>query len=269
MPIVYEEQAPPADLRSWIASFWRIAGTVEPGRPVQHRILPDGCADIVFDLEVARHTSHPSGDLIGPASGPLLVTLEGRVEYLGVRCRPGVIGSWSGIPAHHLRDAQLAVADQVFPLALDGARLAFVPRDEQMALVIEACRRRTAALARPDPVVRRAILSLQERAPGGYRPVATVARDAALSERAFERRFMGQVGLTPVQFRRVARFRSVLRQHGAGTREWAALAALEGFSDQAHLAREFRYFSGLTPGEWARAQEIDAGFLQDSRVTTF
>jgi AraC-like DNA-binding protein len=267
-PLHYTEQPPPVDLAPWVASFWRITGEVEPGRPVAHRILPDGCADIVFDLERARRSAGRSGDLIGPATTALVVTLAGPIDYLGVRFRPGVLGALAGIPAEQLRDCHCSDSDPEFPLAVGAGQLVSVPCIERVPLLIAACRRRIGSLARPDPLVRWAIEAWQGPTPGSYRHVSAVARDLALSERAFERRFVSQVGLTPVQFRRVARFRSVMRRHGAGMRQWAALAALEGFSDQAHLSREFQHLSGLTPGAWARAQESDAGFLQDSGVTT-
>lgn len=269
-PLCYTEQRPPADLVPWVASFWRIAGAVEHGRAVAHRILPDGCADIVFDLEPARRPpAHRSGDLVGPMSSALVVALEGRIDCVGVRLRPGTVGAFAGLSAVHLRDFQIAGAEQAFPLRVSAAQLASVPGHERLALLIAACRERAAVLAAPDPLVRWAIELWHGRALRARRHVSDVARDVALSERAFERRFVNQVGLTPVHYRRLARFRSALVHHGAGLRDWAELAAAAGFSDQAHLTREFRSFSGLTPTDWACGQGTDAGFVQDCRVTTF
>ena len=82
------------------------------------------------------------------------------------------------------------------------------------------------------------------------------------------RRFVAEVGLTPVAYRRLARLRSVLRLYARGSRGWAAIAAATGFSDQAHLVRDCRAFTGLTPTEWAASQMPGAGFLQDGAVTT-
>jgi len=97
--------------------------------------------------------------------------------------------------------------------------------------------------------------------------VSVLARDVGLSERSFERRFVAQVGLTPVRFRRLARLRAVLRLHAGGMRDWASLAAATGFSDQSHLVRDCRAFTGLTPSEWAASQEGGVGFLQDGHIT--
>ena len=94
-----------------------------------------------------------------------------------------------------------------------------------------------------------------------------LTRDIGLSERAFERRFVAQVGLTPVRYRRLARFRAVLRLHASGLEDWSELAASTGFSDQSHLVRDCREFTGLTPTAWADDQAQRAGFLQDGHVT--
>ncbi len=86
--------------------------------------------------------------------------------------------------------------------------------------------------------------------------------------RAFERRFSANVGLTPVRFRRLARLRTVLRLFSEGARDWAALAAATGFSDQSHLVRDFQAFVGLSPTGWAATQAGNAGFVQDGRITS-
>ena len=91
-------------------------------------------------------------------------------------------------------------------------------------------------------------------------------RDLGLSERAFERRFLANVGLTPVCFRRLARLRSVLRLFSEGGRDWAAMAAAT-VSDQSHLVRDFQSFIGLSPTRWAATQTANAGFVQDGRIT--
>jgi AraC-like DNA-binding protein len=46
---------------------------------------------------------------------------------------------------------------------------------------------------------------------------------------------------------RLARFDRLTQLLRRGDASWAGLAAMLGFSDQAHLTREVRHFSGLTP----------------------
>jgi AraC-like DNA-binding protein len=265
----YAEFPPPVDLAPWVACFWEIRGTVADGAPLLHRVLPDGCADLLFDLAPARAGASAAASLIGPMSTAALVPLRGWVDLLGLRLRPGALGSFAGLPARELLDIALPAAALPPALRLDAGRLAGLDATgARMALLVGACRRRLAPLGAPDALVRHALArwSRAERAP--FPTVEVLTRDLGLSERAFERRFAARVGLNPVHYRRLARFRSVLRLHAAGARNWAALAAGTGFADQSHLARAFVEFCGLPPTAWAATQAADAGFVQDGIVAT-
>src|SRR5688500_4894305 len=53
-PVLYIERKPPRDLSHWIACLCRIAGNSAHGSPISHRILPDGCADLLFVITDGR-----------------------------------------------------------------------------------------------------------------------------------------------------------------------------------------------------------------------
>jgi len=80
------------------------------------------------------------------------------------------------------------------------------------------------------------------------RSVLDVAREVGLSRRRFAQLFREQVGLTPKLYCRLRRFQHVVRQISQGVPvDWADLALSGGYCDQAHLANEFRHFSGMSP----------------------
>jgi AraC-like DNA-binding protein len=257
--LTYTELAPPRDLLAWVACFWRITGSATHGAAFQHRVLPDGCADLMFDL-----VSDSCIDLVGPMTVAQVVELTGVVDLLGVRLRPGAIAAFGGVRADELLNAMVP-----FSLGLSAHQLVEAADfPARLRLVIGALRARVAALAEPDPLVRHALGRWVRAESPDFPSVSVLTRDVGLSERAFERRFVANVGLTPVSYRRLARLRTVLRLHSQGARGWAAIAATTGFSDQAHLVRDCRAFTGLTPTEWAATQLSRAGFLQDGAVTT-
>jgi methylphosphotriester-DNA--protein-cysteine methyltransferase len=69
-----------------------------------------------------------------------------------------------------------------------------------------------------------------------------------MSEDRFGRLFQRQIGMGPKRYARLQRFRAVLAQvHRAERVDWCRVAADGGFTDQAHLVREFRAFAGVTP----------------------
>ena len=75
-----------------------------------------------------------------------------------------------------------------------------------------------------------------------------------LSRRRFGELFREQVGATPKLYCRLRRFQEVVRRATTGSEiDWTDVAVAGGYCDQAHLAHEFRNFSGLTPGEYAAA----------------
>ena len=69
----------------------------------------------------------------------------------------------------------------------------------------------------------------------------------------------GQTGLSPKAHARVQRFRAALALLGRSERvPWAELAVGCGYYDQSHLLRDFRAFSGCSPGEFVRHARPDA-----------
>jgi AraC-like DNA-binding protein len=85
--------------------------------------------------------------------------------------------------------------------------------------------------------------------------VATLARDVGWSRRHFTQRFQEELGLSPKVTARVLRFDRARRILGRATRPALAdLAAACGYYDQAHLNREFRELSGLSPTAWLAEQ---------------
>jgi AraC-like DNA-binding protein len=87
------------------------------------------------------------------------------------------------------------------------------------------------------------------------RTVIGVSGDAGLSRRRFSQLFREQVGITPKLYCRLIRFRKVVRQIAAGGPVvWADVALAGGYYDQAHLAHEFRDFSGISPSSYLAAE---------------
>jgi len=113
-------------------------------------------------------------------------------------------------------------------------------------------RRLRSDLAALHPAVDFALKALRQ-APHVAR-VQEITREAGLSRRRFGELFREQVGATPKLYCRLRRFQAVVRWAATGSEiDWADVALAGGYCDQAHLAHEFRDFSGLTPGEYAAA----------------
>ena len=101
----------------------------------------------------------------------------------------------------------------------------------------------------PQARVARSALRLSHAAASGAEP-PDLARLEGITRRQLERDFRRHLGLSPGAFARVARFQRAAAAVSAGA-PLADSAALYGYADQAHLARSFKLYSGLTPRELA------------------
>jgi AraC-like DNA-binding protein len=197
-------------------------------------IPPDGCMDIVF---------WPEGGLrvVGTMTTQQTVALPPGAHLVGVRFRPGMAGFFLGGVAPELVDRWTPLED------LWGGRgrslhqeLGESPSAAARFLLLSR------ALPRPEgdfDAVHRAISAIV--AAGGTVDLDWVASQAGISPRQFRRRSIEETGLSPKRLCRVVRFRRAAAL--AARLGWAAVAAECGYSDQAHLIRDFREFTGAPP----------------------
>lgn len=220
---VYREMAPPAWAGDAVACFWIRRGSGE-----SVRVIPDGSTDIVW-------RQGAGATVAGPDTRAWISSTTPGGLIVGARFRAGA-GRALGIPLDELRDLRVP---------LDALGLDLDPELDEArapAAVAELALRLTAD-AGPDLAVQAAARSLRD--PG--RRVEEVAASLGFSERQLRRRFLATVGYGPKTLQRVLRMRRFLRSASADDLAGSAITA--GYADQAHLTREVRALTGLTPGE--------------------
>jgi AraC-like DNA-binding protein len=249
---MYRERAPSRALAPYVGCFWELASG--GGR---QRILPDGAMDVLYAIGDA------SARVIGPMTRAHLTEGDAPVRLAGVRFRPGAAIDLLGVPAHELRDADVSVSDVWGRRgrSLD-ARLAAASTSSEAVRALEAeLVSRLGSAGAPDRRVGHAVHVL--RVAGGELPIPAVGASVGVSERQLERLFEERVGYGPKLFARIVRLQrstaSIAARSGSMA-SWASLAAECGYADQAHLIREFRALTGVTPRLYARERamsEID------------
>jgi AraC-like DNA-binding protein len=234
MSATYAEWTPPGPLASHACCVWTNAA--DGGDHVE-RVLPDGCADIVWidgeGIVVA-----------GPATREGLVDIPAGAAAVGVRFGPGAAGAALGLAAYELRDRTVALEHLWGPEASELAeRLAGASRPARLAALAAAVAGRLDGARAPDPLVAHASALL-----AGGLPVSATSREVALTERHLRRRFHHAVGYGPKTLQRVLRLRRflALAESGAGA-DLARVALEAGYADQPHLTRECAELAGLPP----------------------
>jgi len=81
--------------------------------------------------------------------------------------------------------------------------------------------------------------------------ISELSETACLSSKQFNRIFLDYVGATPKEFLRIVRMqRALFKVQQNPSISFAQLAYECGFSDQSHMIKEFKLFSGYTPTEY-------------------
>ena len=105
--------------------------------------------------------------------------------------------------------------------------------------------------------------------------ITDIASELGVSHGHLDRQFTEQVGLSPRTLARILRVRRLLDYIDVyESVAWANMAAQLGWFDQAHLIRDFKRHTGVTPAEYVAAQRAtydraeaarSAGFVPDQR----
>jgi AraC-like DNA-binding protein len=247
-------------LRPFVKSIWLADETIEPPRLRDGRehVLPAGEMHLVFRLtdqpvRLFRDAQDAAGIALGNAviGGPRAVFYVKEVSKpsssVGVQLRPGAASLLFGAPAGELAGRHFGL-DEMWGRAAVSARDRLLeqrnPRcrlDLLEALLLE----RLPRVCGLHPAVAMALNRFQNEA-----DVHEVVEESGYSHRRFIALFEEAVGLRPKLYCRVRRFQRALRRVTTGS--WADIALAAGYSDQAHFNREFREFSGVTPGEYRR-----------------
>lgn len=197
-------------------------------------MLPDGCMDVIWwDGEVV---------LAGPDTTATLATWLPGTDCVGLRFDSGLGPSLLGIPADEVRDQRILLSDSwgSGPVRRLAERLAAAADPAEVLEAAIAARPVDATLT--DEVVPVVVAGVRHRA-----SASDVSRAAGLSERQLRRRCQTVFGYGPKTLTRVLRMQDALRLARAGV-GLAEVAAVTGYADQPHLARDVKALAGVPLG---------------------
>src|SRR5687767_1237916 len=100
----YREFCPGPLFAASIECFWASTIHRAPRASSFHRVLPDGCMDLLFDFTAVGACR---ASVIGTMTRPLTFTTTGQVDLFGVRFRPGGLSGFLVMDASELTDARV------------------------------------------------------------------------------------------------------------------------------------------------------------------
>ena len=258
------EFMPPLALQPMVKCFW----SLEASQAVfnQDHVVPDPYIELIINcgalllVETASgtHVELPPAFLNGIQTKPLHFKATGLCQFIAVRFHP-----WAALS---LMEGQVNLPNTSL-IALGGVwqdiaqTLALmVHRDEYMEAIayLQYCVSRMHRQVYPAPAL---IGVTQEllNTPQVQSSVHNLASRSHLSLSQFERRFKQLTSVSPKTFARLVRFQAIAHCLIRDPSHRVADLAYEfGYTDQAHLIRDFKTFAARTPGEFARRVRTNA-----------
>ncbi len=259
----YAKFAPVPALRSYVECYFVWEGGTN-GLGILVDAPPTALTAFVFNFldpyQVTRldgsQNQVPQSFVSGQALKNFSIGISRQISQVGIVFRPTGIYKLFGVPGYELTDQRYPLADvfgqrwqevsdRVREAKESQARIAVL--EQELLLCLHAAHQRPDALdwAASEIFDRKGSLSIGE-----------VMEKVFMSRRKFERQFLKQVGLSPKYYARIRRYGyACLLINGKRTVDWSQVLHKSGYYDQSHFIKDFREFSGRSPGQ----------YLQDNR----
>ncbi|OUL63878.1 helix-turn-helix domain-containing protein [Flavobacterium sp. AJR] len=255
LKVQHQEFESPTELLAAIKCFWydkRNLGELE----TSFEVVPDGYAEIIFYFGSTCSISYngnlqplPSPFLIGLLNKPVLFYAKDCLEIIGIRCYPWTVFDLLGLSSgkngvqsfeHPISQLQSVLKDLVLNNKIDGA----ITLIKQYFLNVQSQIPTNSMLYKAGVAMNKA---------NGSIPVSQVAEAAHATVRTLERKFKQSSGYSVKDVSGLMRFEQVRNQLWDNPNSNIASLAHEfGYTDQSHLSKEFKRYSGTTPAAFAR-----------------
>jgi AraC-like DNA-binding protein len=246
-PSTFTVRRPAAELARYISQYWLSLNNTSP----VYAALPDGCVDLVLEVTASNHRSWIYGSTTRPTAIPCTV----GTHYLGIRFHPGQSRHFISAAAQELTDGREDLRTLMrFPSERVAAHIATEALFAELDQILMGTLRR----ARPLESYIDGVVQHIEAHHGDTR-IDEVAARFGKSRRQMERVFLQTVGVPLKFFCMITRLR-----HAAelivppASRSLTVVAHEAGYSDQAHMTRDFTRLTGLSPAQL----RVDDAFFQ-------
>jgi len=228
-----------------IEAVWRYG--LAAGRA--QRVLPDGRMDLVAHCVLQPDGSVASVRLVvaGPADTPTQLALRAHTVLVGVRFHIGWGGVCLGVVPRTLRNQALTgprALALLGPLADAVVRADTVPCAQAALCAVASTLAARAVVTPAHGRALQAIAQMKQRTRAG---VWGEAPGAEGSSRTLRRDMVAVAGFPLRTLSGVLRFQRAMELLDAGGGSLSGVAVAAGYTDQAHMTREFRRFGGFTP----------------------
>lgn len=225
------------------------------------RVLPDTCVELFMNytntpVAIIGNELHERSIITARMSRPVDVQMRKGAGCLAICFHTGMAYQFFQVPMHMLSDKTIALSDLWKGMATElEDKLAIACNNEMRVTLVQD--HLYQQLIRNKRDLQMAYCLNQAQATAGSMAVSKLCNDIGLSQRHLSRKFQQQIGLSPKEYLRVCRFiQSLQHLKKYPNRTLTEIAYQSGYYDQAHFNRDYKFYTGHSPGEVIREQHI-------------
>lgn len=224
------------ELQEYIICIWRITSKQTLIKPIINTVLPDACIDLIIDLQ------NRVAVFSGFSKNTEKISLEGNVNFIGVRFKPGSIHMLYDIPGDQVMDHTLMF--DTLESQFDITPVFNAPTIDMQLNIIKRYLMYKIKTSHNTHYTK-LVDALY------HNPTAQHVSDIALSlgyeKRQLQRVFFKNYGVSPKVLLNILRLHKCLSLLFDDSKTMQNIALECGFYDQAHFIKEIKKYTGISP----------------------
>ncbi len=254
----YTQLLPPSSIGKYVRYFW----VLENDTPIKSfrtlSPLADGCPGIFFQQASAGTFYDASNKILpeiylyGQTITPAEFYIRGNFKTLGVCFFPYALKSIFGLNASELTDdcLDITLLTKQLKEQLVNATSTHQQTEIFSSYIAAQIKQKNPTLDGETEYALRQLIKLKENV-----SLKNLREKLKLSERALERKFSQQIGISPKLFSKVCQFQASLHQlRQKNYTNLSDIAYDNGYADQSHFIRSFKSFAGISPLQFQKGE---------------
>lgn len=251
----YKAMLPSASLKKYILNFWEGDIKASDTQTFKHIATASTSPQLLFYYkggftpasDTKKNHFNAASYFFGPTNRYGDYITNENAAIFGVQFYPYAIPYLFNAPSAELTNETLELRMLLGGKGHELEEKIFNARhfDERVRIISDFFESRLTEIPEKDKNVISTIHYINKA--GGVLKTETLAAEAYLSERQFERNFKSLTGFSPKSYARIVRFENALNNFLDNTKPLTDVALATGYYDQAHFNHDFKHFTGYTP----------------------
>jgi len=225
------------------------------------RVLPDTCVELFVNyttapIAIIENKLHKRSIITARMSRPMYVQMRKGAGCIAICFHPGMAYNFFNVPMHVLTDTTVALSDLWKDTVTEiEDTLASANDNHTRVDIVQRYLLEKLVWDKQDQQMTSCMKQVQQS--GGLISVNKLTNALGISQRHLSRKFQQYIGLSPKEYLRVSRFlRSLQLLKKYPTLSLTEIGYGSGYYDQSHFTRDYKAYTGHTPGELVNAQHI-------------